>query len=94
MAIRFDQQLWNARGEGFHAEDGASNPYLWSSPMWGAWEIGYMFGLGRVATARGGSLRADCQGIERVLNVEQIGQLRSTQPRYQTAVTYAYGAGN
>ena len=83
--VKFDQELWNARSEGFHA-DGAQNPYIYSSPMWAAWEAGRAFGPGRVANARGCAMNVETKHGNYRMTFDEL----QAAPDYVIRVTYAF----
>ena len=89
-SIKFDQQLWDARGEGNRAdhEDGAQNPYLASSSMWAAWEAGRAFGLGRVSQARGCAMNVETKHGNYRITFDEL----KNAPTRVMAITYCYGS--
>ena len=89
MSVRFDQTLWNARGEGYRSDDDQTCPYLATSASWAAWWVGRAYGLGRVAMSRGCSLRAEIDQRERVLTFAEIESL-ATLPRRTPVITYLH----
>ena len=86
-AIKFDQALWDARGEGNRSEDDALNPYLESSSKWAAWEAGRAFGLGRISQARGCAMNVQTDHGTYRMSFDELQQA----PRRVMQITYLHG---
>lgn len=87
--IKFDQELWDARGEGARADhdDNIANPYLATSAMWAAWEAGRAFGQGRISSARGCAMNVQTSRGNIRLSFDEL----RNAPTRVMAIAYMHG---